>query len=402
MEGKLQEALSDSAQYIQTRQKIDSENLKNLFFGLSKSRDQLLNGISSAFAQENQEVEETLSVLEATLLSADLGSSMTNTIINDLRAYSRTEKLNKEDIKPVLRARLIDALTAQNLSTSLNFQNAPPSVPFVIFVIGANGMGKTTTIGKLAARLREEANLSVLVGACDTFRAAAVEQLQEWTKRANVSIELPQEEERGGSPIPALRRTLQRAIEDKIDVVIIDTAGRLSNNFELTMQLQDMKKAIQAAIPSAPHETLLVVDASVGRNAVEQAKSWNKNVGVSGIIVTKMDGTARAGFVVSTVQDLKIPIKLIGVGESIEDLRDFDPVLFVDALLGNDASELDAMKERAEKILQTAAQNDPRNLLSTDEIKEMMSSSLNEAALTQQNQPTSNVRSNKRKKNRFR
>jgi fused signal recognition particle receptor len=156
-------------------------------------------------------------------------------------------------------------------------------------------MGKTTSIGKLAWRLRNEFNQSVLLGACDTFRAAAVEQLGEWAVRSNSSIEIPFESERGSSPVPVVTRTLQRAKHGNFDVVIIDTSGRLSNNFELVEELKAMRAAIQREIPTAPHETLLVVDGSVGRNAVEQARAWSKYVGVSGLVVTKMDGTARGG-----------------------------------------------------------------------------------------------------------
>ena len=153
--------------------------------------------------------------------------------------------------------------------------------------------GKTTTIGKIASRLNKEANQSVLLGACDTFRAAAVEQLGEWAKRANVSIEKPLDSELLGDPVPVVTRTMQRGIREGYDVIIIDTSGRLSNNFELIQQLQGMKAAIQKEIPSAPHETLLVVDGSVGRNAVDQATAWRKYVGVSGLAITKLDGTAR-------------------------------------------------------------------------------------------------------------
>jgi len=178
-------------------------------------------------------------------------------------------------------------------------------------------MGKTTSIGKLAWRLRNEFNQTVLLGACDTFRAAAVEQLREWAARSNVSVEVPLESERGSSPVPVVTRTLQRAKTEIFDVVLIDTSGRLSNNFELVEELKEMRAAIQREIPAAPHETLvistfyinsnnlriflnvhfykLVVDGSVGRNAVDQARAWSKYVGVSGLVVTKMDGTARAG-----------------------------------------------------------------------------------------------------------
>lgn len=272
IQGKLGEALSDTASYVSQRRKIDADNLRRLTDGLSRSRDRLLSGISGALDDDNDGIEAKLLKLEEVLLQADLGSVTTAAIVNDLRRYARTEGLAVEDILPVLRARLIEALTPAIGSGGINF--APIGEPTVIFVIGANGMGKTTTIGKIASRLRNEGNLTVLLGACDTFRAAAVEQLGEWAIRANVSIEVPFPDERGGDPVPVVARSVKRAMDENFDVCIIDTSGRLSNNFELTAQLQDMKAAIVKQLPSAPHETLLVVDGSVGRNAVDQATAW--------------------------------------------------------------------------------------------------------------------------------
>ena len=274
IQGKLGEALSETASYVTLRRKIDSENLKKLTDGLSRSRDRLLSGITGAFDDENDGIETKLNKLEEVLLQADLGSVTTTAILEDLRRYARSEGLAVDDILPVLRERLIEALTPAQGVEGINF--APPGEPTVIFVIGANGMGKTTTIGKIASRLRNEGNLTVLLGACDTFRAAAVEQLGEWATRANVSIEVPLPAERGGDPVPVVSRSVRRAIDEKFDVCIIDTSGRLSNNFELTEQLQNMKAAIVKELPSGPHETLLVVDGSVGRNAVDQATAWYK------------------------------------------------------------------------------------------------------------------------------
>lgn len=257
LQGKLGEALQDSADYVRDRNRIDAENLKQLTLGLSRSRDRLLGGISESFQDEDLDIKARLEKLEDTLLQADFGSSTTSVIIEDLRNYAKTEDLKVDDILPVLRARLIEALTPPTLSQALTFAPASEAGPTVIFVIGANGMGKTTTIGKIASRLKNELNMTVLLGACDTFRAAAVEQLNEWANRANVSIEVPTVSERGGDPVPVVTRSVKRAKEEGFDVVIIDTSGRLSNNFELTVQLQSMKAAIQKEIPSAPHETLV-------------------------------------------------------------------------------------------------------------------------------------------------
>ena len=354
-EGKLGEALQETGEYVRARNKIDAENLVKLTNGLSRSRDRLLSAISGAIADGEVDLDARLRTLEEVLLQADIGSSTTSTILADLRSYAKTNQLMEmDDILPVLRARLIEALTPREVSPGVVTPSGiiyAPTGPTVIFVIGANGMGKTTTIGKIAGRLRNEGNLTVLLGACDTFRAAAVEQLGEWALRANVSIEVPTPEERGGNPVPVVSRSIKRAISENFDVVIIDTSGRLSNNFELTQQLQDMKAAIVKEIPSAPHETLLVVDGSLGRNAVEQAAAWRKYVGVTGLAITKLDGTARGGFVVSVVRDLGLPVKFIGVGEKIDDLRDFEPRVFVDALLGNDQVKAKFLQERAEKML---------------------------------------------------
>ena len=299
LEGKLGEALLETSQYVRMRNKIDAENLRRLTEGLAKSRDRLLSGIGGAFSDESSSLDTRLANLEEVLLQADIGASTTATILADLKSYAQSTGLEADDVLPVLRARLIEALTPPGAERGIKFSTASTGEegkekePTVIFVIGANGMGKTTTIGKVAGRLSREGNLTVLLGACDTFRAAAVEQLGEWAKRANVSIEVPLLEERGGDPVPVVTRSVRRAKQEGFDVVIIDTSGRLSNNFELTQQLQDMKAAITREIPSAPHETLLVVDGSMGRNAVEQAAAWRKYVGVSGLAVTKMDGTAR-------------------------------------------------------------------------------------------------------------
>jgi len=197
-------------------------------------------------------------------------------------------------------------------------------------------MGKTTTIGKIAARLSQEANQSVLVAACDTFRAAAVDQLEEWTVRAGVDIHKPSEGQT--KPAPVLDDAITKAIEGDYDVLIVDTSGRLSNNVALNEELKKLKRTISDRIPGGPHETLLVLDGAVGRNGVDQAKVWNREVGITGLVITKLDGTARGGVVVSIVRDVGVPVKLIGVGEGISDLRDFNPEDFVDALLGYEVS----------------------------------------------------------------
>jgi len=356
LEGKLDEALRDTSDYVKERQSIDRENFKGLLEGLSSSR-LIFGGIGNIFgsASTDSTLDDKLDELEELLLKGDIGSITSNIILKDVKKYIQEnggiERMvgRNDDIMQILRARLLEALSPPSINYSLNFvpqePNPNPNLegavatshkPTVMLIIGANGVGKTTAIGKIATRFRIENNQSVIVGACDTFRPAAVEQLNLWTNRANVSIVTPSETEIAtNNPYPVLERTLQKGRENKFDVIIIDTSGRLSNNFDLIEQLQNMKKIIQQEMGAdAPHEILLVIDATIGRNAVDQAVAWKKYTGVSGLVVTKLDGTAKAGFVVSIVRDLAIPVKFIGVGEKIEDLRLFQPEVFVDALLG--------------------------------------------------------------------
>ena len=410
MEGKLGEALQDTSDYISSRQKADLENLKRLSDGLAKSRARILGGISGIFEDNSLDITMRLEKLEELLLQSDIGPVTTSQIISDLGNYAKTEGLEADDIVPVLRARLIEALTPPEGKDNLQVDQGNQGNPRVIFVIGANGMGKTTTIGKISARLVNEFNMTVLLGACDTFRAAAVEQLDEWANRTNASIEKPFEEERGRSPVSVVRRSIERGKRDGYDVVIIDTSGRLSNNFELIEELKDMKTAIQREISTAPEEILLVVDGSVGRNALDQAKAWTKYVGVSGIVVTKMDGTARGGFVVSIVKDLGIPVKFIGVGEKIDDLRDFNPETFVDALLGNDAVKSAQLKERADKMFGFSGTSniaETNNIQSSSTMKIVrdsdnagVSSSLIESFQSKKNELNEEANGRKKKKRR--
>lgn len=407
-EGKLAEALEDTAAYVRQRQEIDAENIRKLSEGLAKSRARLMGDLDSIFgATEDIGLTKTLDKvggrashslrmhatwpdtirmtikclrcsstspphhhrtargrptrqLEEVLMMADIGATTTGEIIDDLRAVAKAEQLiEPDDVKSVLRLRLIEALSAQDRSVKLQRDAATTSAqpktaegksyPQVLFVIGANGMGKTTTIGKVCARLKSELNQSVLVAACDTFRAAAVDQLEEWTVRAGVDIHRPAEGQT--KPAPVLEDAIARAIEGDYDVLIVDTSGRLSNNVALNEELKKLKRTIAERIPGGPHETLLVLDGAVGRNGVDQAKVWNREVGITGLVITKLDGTARGGVVVSIVRDVGVPVKLIGVGEGITDLRDFDPEVFVDALLGYEPDQAAALEERAASMV---------------------------------------------------
>jgi fused signal recognition particle receptor len=341
-------------------------------------------------------LEDTLEQLEEVLMMADIGGTTTDEIISDLRSIAKEDSLDPDDIKSVLRGRLVSTLEGrggQGAFGSLEEEAAsaaasaadaeaaeaagvaaaaynPRAIRFagpeedpqltVLMVIGANGMGKTTTIGKLANRLREEGQQKVMLAACDTFRAAAVDQLEMWADRAQVGFLGPEAPDSAGEsaaasgdekPATVLYRALDVAIKDEVDVLIVDTSGRLSNNVQLNEELKKMKRVVEKRLGRPPHEVLLVVDASIGRNAVDQARVWKDDVGVSGVVVTKLDGTARAGYVVAMTRDLGLPVKLIGVGEKIDDLRDFEPGPFVDALLGNDEAKAAALQERLDANL---------------------------------------------------
>ncbi|CAM9273205.1 unnamed protein product [Chrysoparadoxa australica] len=346
-QGKLGEALQDTADYLKQRKKADSQSIAKFADGLAKSREKFLSDLGS-LGTGGGPLDETLEKLEEVLMSADIGATTTLRIIDDLReiASGSGQSLGPADIKAVLRGTLVDVLSLSGTEDASSITFAPPEQKLsVLFVMGANGMGKTTTIGKLAARLRVQGEAKVLLAAADTFRAAAVEQLAEWADRAEVDIVKPIDNEKASTVV---YKACEKALAEDYDVLIVDTSGRLSNNKGLNEELNKMKRVIGDQIPGGPHETLLVVDASVGRNAVDQATIWKQSVGLSGIVVTKLDGTAKGGFAVGITQDLDIPVKLIGVGETIEDLRDFDAELYVDSLLGISEAEAVTLKKSYE------------------------------------------------------
>ena len=351
--GQLTQGLQEIATYTQQTNQAFAT-------GLAKSRNRLLNDIEALFTGIS--TEDMMDELQDILLQADIGTVTAEDIVEEvksLREDSNT-RLSQDDLKSIMRGKLIEALNV-GPSSAIRFQptiatttaidddgndksNPVPTahVPTVLFIMGANGMGKTTTIGKLAHRLRTEGNQTVLLAACDTFRAGAVEQLQMWADRANVTMIGPLRE--GMKPSAVLFEALSRGIADKVDTVIVDTSGRLSNNDALTQELVKMKKVIQTRLSSeidpatnkpipnlnVPHEILLVIDAAQGRMALDSAKVWDESIGLTGLILTKLDGSARGGSVVAVSRDLRLPVKLIGVGEGINDLRD---VRFQDAFL---------------------------------------------------------------------
>ena len=299
--------------------------------GLAKSRNQLLQNLETIVT--GVDPEQQLEDLQDILLQADLGTQTAEDIVNEVKSLREdsTKRLSKDDLRSVMRGKIIEALQTEK-SGAITFSD-DSSIPTVLFIMGANGMGKTTTIGKLANRLRVEGNQTVLMAACDTFRAGAVEQLQQWADRADVVMVGPSD--RAKTPSAVLYSALDKAIAEKCDTVLVDTSGRLSNNEALNAELVKMKRVIQKRLSvesdsdgkvtpnlGVPHETLLVLDAAQGRMALDSAKVWNEELGLSGLILTKLDGSARGGSVVAVSRDLQLPVKLIGVGEGIDDLRD--------------------------------------------------------------------------------
>lgn len=316
-------------EYVRDKVKRDIEEVKKFNDGLAKSREKLARDLSSVVAGGTiEQIDDVLEELEEVLITSDLGVDTVDKVLDDLRSDASKQRLTeRSDIKDRLKeslVRILDSNGEENLITT-------EEKPTIFMVIGANGMGKTTTIGKLATRLRRQGK-TVLIAACDTFRAAAVDQLQEWVNRADADIVIPE----GGqkSPSGVLFRAMEKALENKYDYLIVDTSGRLHTNLNLMGELQKMVRVVKKFKPQGPDETILVVDASIGRNAVAQAQTWKNEVGVSALAVTKLDGTARAGFVISCVDELEIPVKLVGVGEQVDDLRDFDAQLFVEGLVG--------------------------------------------------------------------
>lgn len=297
--------------------------IERLRAGLARTTSSL--GLSAIFGRDT--VDEALfDDLETALISADVGVGATTTLLDTLRKTAREQKI--EDAG-ALRQALIDQLkeSAAGFDPALN--TPPDGGPLVILVVGVNGAGKTTTIGKLAHRFKGEGK-KVILGAGDTFRAGAIQQLQAWGVRADVPVIAGQE---GGDPAAVLFDTLKAAQARDVDVVICDTAGRLQSKKPLMEELGKVTRVVGKAHPGAPHEVLLVLDGTMGQNALSQAKTFTEVTGVTGLVVTKLDGTAKGGVVLAVQQATGLPIKFVGIGEGNEDLRPFHGPSFVEALL---------------------------------------------------------------------
>jgi fused signal recognition particle receptor len=290
--------------------------------GLAKTKKGLVEKVETLFTGRKID-EEALEELEEILISADVGTKAVGEIMITLREKARRGEIkDAESLKDALKKEMVLIL---GQSHPLVIQG---NRPFVILAVGVNGVGKTTTIGKLANRFRSQ-GLSVLLAAGDTFRAAGIEQLEIWADRAKAQFV---RHKSGSDPAAVAFDAIEAARHRQIDVVIIDTAGRLHTKNPLMEELKKVKRVVEKAMPGAPQEILLVVDATTGQNALRQADTFNQAAGVTGIALTKLDGTARGGIVFAIKKDLGIPVRLIGIGEGLDDLRDFNPEEFVEAL----------------------------------------------------------------------
>ncbi len=297
--------------------------------GLAKTRDALLGKIQEIAASKRHIDDAVLDEIEESLLSADIGMSTTGLILENLRRRVREEKYQTTDQLLVLLKEEIRSILHAEDAASPRLDVLPAGArPFVIMVVGVNGVGKTTTIGKLAHNYKR-AGFRVVIGAADTFRAAANEQLEIWAQRAGVEII---QQSQGSDPAAVAFDALNAAIARNADVVIIDTAGRLHTKQNLMEELKKIRRVMEKRLPGAPHEVLLVLDATTGQNGLQQVRHFTDAVDVTGLVLTKLDGTAKGGIVIAISHDLKTPVRFIGVGEKIDDLQVFDRAAFVDAL----------------------------------------------------------------------
>lgn len=298
--------------------------------GLTKTRDNLMNRLGSLLASGRKIDESLLEDIEEILITADIGVKTATLIIDSMRARVRKEGFeNSAVLYDIIKEEILRIL-AKSASANFDHEFTIPEEkkPFVMLVIGVNGVGKTTSIGKLALNYKE-AGHNVLIGAADTFRAAANEQLEVWAQRADVEII---QQHQGADPAAVAFDTIKAAIARKSDVVIIDTAGRLHNKAGLMAELEKISRVMKKLKASAPDEVFLVLDATTGQNAIQQAKEFTKVAPITGLILTKLDGTAKGGVVIAIANELNLPVRYIGVGEKINDLQVFDPAAFVEAL----------------------------------------------------------------------
>jgi fused signal recognition particle receptor len=307
----------------QNKDSSENKNKSSLKDRLFKSKKKLGDGLSALVIGKKKIDEDLLEELEVLLISSDIGIQTTDKVIESVRKKASRKELKDEDsLYQLIKIEL------ESLLISDDSMESSPEIPFVILVVGINGAGKTTTIGKLAKLFQKEGK-SVMLAAGDTFRAAAVEQLQVWGERNDIPVIA---QKTGSDAASVVYDAYQSAIAKKIDILIADTAGRLHTQDNLMQELEKIKRVLKKHNENAPHETLLVIDGGSGQNAVQQANEFHKSIQLSGLAITKLDGTAKGGVLFSISDSLKIPIRFIGVGEGIEDLKPFNSKDFVDAL----------------------------------------------------------------------
>ena len=305
------------------------ENKEDLDKGLEKTKTSVFSKISKAIMGKSTVDDEVLDNLEEILITSDVGVETTLKIIDRIQArVARDKYVGTSELNTILKEEIMALLQENESGDGTTFDIPADKKPYVIMVVGVNGVGKTTTIGKLAYNFKN-AGKKVVLGASDTFRAAAVSQLQIWADRVGVPIV---QQGQGADPASVAFDTVKSAVAQDADVVIIDTAGRLHNKVNLMRELTKIKTVMQKVVPDAPHEILLVLDASTGQNAIEQAKQFTAATEVNALALTKLDGTAKGGVVIGISDQFKIPVKYIGVGEGIDHLQVFDRKAFVDSL----------------------------------------------------------------------
>jgi fused signal recognition particle receptor len=314
--------------FFKKKEQPTEEQIEALEKGLEKTKEGFFSKITKAVVGKSTIDDEVLDDLEEVLVTSDVGVTTTLKIIERIESrVARDKYVNTSELNSLLKEEIQALLEENNNEGFVNFEYGNHK-PYVIMVVGVNGVGKTTTIGKLAHKLKA-AGSKVVLGAADTFRAAAVDQLKLWAERADVRIVA---QPMGSDPASVAYDTLQSAVANNEDVAIIDTAGRLHNKVALMNELTKIKNVMQRVVPGAPHEILLVLDASTGQNAIEQCKQFTQATDVNALALTKLDGTAKGGVVIGISDQFKIPVKYIGVGEKIDDLQLFDKQEFVDSL----------------------------------------------------------------------